>query len=113
MKNRGEQIAEVWAQIPDDVDVLITHGPPYGHGDLCPPYRTPQRKVAGCLFNDTPTTEIYTKDRRHPRAHVFGHIHDGFGATQGDEFGLLVFINASTCTEKYHPTNRPVTFEVG
>jgi len=113
MKNRGEQIAEVWATIPDDVDVFITHVPPYGHGDLCPPYQTPKRKVAGCLDLLNRIREIYTKDRKHPRAHIFGHIHDGYGVTQSDEFGLLVFINASTCTEKYHPINHPITFEVG
>ena len=27
---RGEEIRKVWEKIPDEVDVLITHGPPYG-----------------------------------------------------------------------------------
>jgi hypothetical protein len=27
---RGPQLAEIWAKIPDDIDVLITHTPPYG-----------------------------------------------------------------------------------
>ena len=28
------QRLEKWAQIPEDTDVLITHGPPHGIGDL-------------------------------------------------------------------------------
>ena len=32
---RGEACLQKWAQIPAGVDVLLTHGPPIGHGDLC------------------------------------------------------------------------------
>jgi Icc-related predicted phosphoesterase len=28
--NRGEEIKKKWDLIPNDTDVLITHGPPYG-----------------------------------------------------------------------------------
>ena len=31
-----EEARELYKQIPDDVDVLITHGPRYGHRDLTP-----------------------------------------------------------------------------
>ena len=31
--SRGEELAEKWKLIPDDTDILITHGPPYCHGD--------------------------------------------------------------------------------
>ena len=33
MKDEAD-LAAVWALIPPDVDVLVTHGPPFGHGDL-------------------------------------------------------------------------------
>ncbi len=29
-----EELADKWAMIPNDVDVLLTHCPPLGHGDL-------------------------------------------------------------------------------
>ena len=29
-RQRGPQLQAHWAKIPDDTDVLITHGPPYG-----------------------------------------------------------------------------------
>ena len=32
--NRGPEMAEKWAMIPEDIDVLITHGPPNGILDL-------------------------------------------------------------------------------
>ncbi len=28
--DRGEEIKKVWDKIPNDTDVLITHGPPFG-----------------------------------------------------------------------------------
>jgi hypothetical protein len=31
---RGPEIQEKWDMIPLDTDILITHGPVYGHGDL-------------------------------------------------------------------------------
>ena len=33
--DRGEECAAKWRAIPDATDVLITHGPPVGHGDGC------------------------------------------------------------------------------
>lgn len=32
---RGDACRAKWQLIPADTDVLITHGPPLGHGDLC------------------------------------------------------------------------------
>lgn len=30
MKARGKPIQEIWDKIPDETDILITHGPPLG-----------------------------------------------------------------------------------
>lgn len=35
-KKRGQEIKKHWDLIPDDTDVLITHGPPYGYLDIGP-----------------------------------------------------------------------------
>lgn len=101
MKERGADIKAVWDLIPEDTDVLITHGPPYGHGDLAPAYRTPNPKVAGCL-------DLLNRVRQvKPRFHFFGHIHAGYGQTDSDEFPRTTFVNASSCTERYVPSNPP------
>lgn len=64
---RGSQCLEKWDKIPEDTDVLITHTPPIGHGDLC---CTGVR--AGCV-------ELLTtvQQRVKPKYHIFGHIHEG------------------------------------
>lgn len=117
MKDRGDQISRVWAEIPDDVDILLTHGPPYGHGDLAPPYRTDAPKVAGCMDLLLRLRQIKNSTAKrppgaYPRVHIFGHIHDGYGPSRSDEFEGTLFINASTCTERYRPTNQPILFKL-
>ena len=44
-----------------------------------------------------------------PLYHIFGHIHEGYGV---EKKGKTTYINASTCTEKYHPVNKPIVFEL-
>lgn len=53
--------------IPNDTDILVTHTPPIGHGDLCC-----SGVRAGCV-------ELLTtvQKRVKPRYHVFGHVHEG------------------------------------
>ena len=99
MKSRGRSIAKVWAKIPEDTHVLVTHGPPYGHGDLAPPYRVSNPRSVGCLELLKRLQDVK------PLVHVFGHIHDGYGQTNSDEIGVTTFVNASVCTEEYKPTN--------
>jgi hypothetical protein len=42
---RGEDCRRRWELIPAGVDVLVTHGPPLGHGDLS----LPSRRRTGCV----------------------------------------------------------------
>ena len=44
-----------------------------------------------------------------PLIHTFGHIHSGHGLTKINE---TTFINASICTERYHPTYRPIVVDL-
>lgn len=96
--NRGEDILKKWQTIPADLDILMTHGPPVGHGDL-----TGGNNNVGCveLLNTV-------QKRVKPKFHVFGHIHEGYGVTSD---GYTTFINASTCTRRYLPTNAPIVFD--
>lgn len=81
-----------WGAIPDNTDILITHGPPYGTLDL-----TYQGQHVGCP---------YLKDRIDQlpqlKLHVFGHIHHSHGLTMK---GKTMFANAAICGENYKPTN--------
>lgn len=91
------EIASKWAMIPDDVDVLVTHGPPHGILD-----RAVSGHLCGC-----PILLREIQQRIKPRVHVFGHIHETYGAKFVEN---ILYINASTCTFQYRPTNPPIEF---
>lgn len=95
---RGSKLKEKWDLIPDDIDVLITHGPPVRHGG------TISRGVdVGC--EDLMEAVL----KLQPLVHVFGHVHEGYGVTY--ESGIT-FINASTCTHNYCADNPPCVFDL-
>ncbi|XP_053952871.1 metallophosphoesterase domain-containing protein 1 [Anastrepha ludens] len=96
---RGEACLNKWNLIPNDVDILVTHTPPIGHGDLCC-----SGIRAGCV-------ELLTtvQKRVKPKYHVFGHIHEGYGITSD---GNIIYVNASTCDINYKPQNPPIVFDV-
>eukprot|EP00735_Rhodelphis_limneticus_P014193 TRINITY_DN8193_c0_g1::TRINITY_DN8193_c0_g1_i1::g.7222::m.7222 TRINITY_DN8193_c0_g1::TRINITY_DN8193_c0_g1_i1::g.7222 ORF type:complete len:264 (+),score=15.28,sp/O15442/MPPD1_HUMAN/46.40/4e-74,Metallophos/PF00149.23/4.5e-11,Metallophos_2/PF12850.2/5.4e-09 TRINITY_DN8193_c0_g1_i1:200-991(+) len=96
--DRGEPIMAKWSLIPRDVDILITHGPPLGHGDF-----TNSRKRAGCFDLLCVVEELA------PQYHVFGHIHEGHGMTTN---GKTVFVNAATCNVRYKPVNHALVFDL-
>ena len=98
---RGAEIAEKWKLIPADTDILITHGPPNGILDEVP--RSFWIENTGCEELIKKVEEI------RPKAHIFGHIHCGYGTVE--KFGVK-FINASNCDESYQPTNAPIVFEL-
>lgn len=59
------QSQDVWAgKVPENTDILVTHGPPRAHLDLL---------NLGC---DGLLAEIW---RVRPTLHVFGHVHEGYG----------------------------------
>ena len=95
---RGSEIRAKWELIPKDTDVLITHGPPYGIGDL-----TTRGENTGCA--DLLDVVEETK----PKLHIFGHIHEGYGVTANRE---TTFINASSCDHQYQPNNEPIVYEL-
>ena len=96
---RGEACRAKWRLIPADSDIVLTHGPPLGHGDLC---AGGQR--AGCLDL---LDELQKRVR--PRFHVSGHIHEGYGACSD---GTTTYLNASSCTSRYRASNAPLVFEL-
>ncbi|VAW74825.1 Fetal brain protein 239, partial [hydrothermal vent metagenome] len=79
---RGAEIRKKWELIDNDTDVLITHGPPVGHGD-----EVVSGERVGC------EDLIDFVDRIKPKYHIFGHIHEGYGISHNSH---TTFINAST-----------------
>jgi Icc-related predicted phosphoesterase len=96
----SEEMESLSQAIPNDVDVLITHGPPYGHLD--------QTRING---DNLGCRKLRNRvDNIRPKVHVFGHIHGGYGKKE-DIYGTT-FVNASICTERYRPLNLPIVIEV-
>lgn len=99
MKDRGAEIAKKWYLIPDDTDVLITHGPPSG-SHLA---KTAQGQDVGCAELAWSVYDVM------PKVHCFGHIHEGYGMT---EYCGTTFINASICNLSLMPVNNPVVIDI-
>jgi Icc-related predicted phosphoesterase len=102
MVKRGEESKKKWAEIPDDVDVLITHGPAIGHGDKTNGYFGAVR--AGCV-----DLLRVIQTRVKPKYHVFGHIHEDYGITTD---GQTVYVNAATCDSSYVPNHGPIVLDI-
>ncbi|MEZ5427958.1 MAG: metallophosphatase domain-containing protein [Pyrinomonadaceae bacterium] len=102
--NRGAELAEKWKLIPEDTEVLITHGPPNGILDEV------ERKY---FIENTGCEELIKRvedlAEKKLKLHIFGHIHCGYG--QREEFGVR-FVNASICDEAYDPTQPPIVVDL-
>lgn len=97
-KHRGDDIREVWNQIPAKTDVLITHGPVQGKLDFA--YNS--REYVGC------EQLRFAVRQKQPLLHLCGHIHEGYGHTY-DEY--TYFFNGSICNLSYDPVNAPWTID--
>lgn len=95
---RGAEIREKWDLIPEDTDILITHGPPYGYRD-----QTMSGQKVGCQDLLERIEEIQ------PKYHIFGHIHEAYGIERNEQ---TTFINASSCDLSYRPVNQSVIIEL-
>ena len=83
---------QLYAAIPDDTDVLVTHTPPYGILD----------RDGSILYG---SRELLEKVRAiRPRLHLFGHIHRAHGTTND---GMTVVSNGAIMDESYDSLNEP------
>ena len=98
-EERGARCLDHWKKIPTGVDILISHGPPLGHGDKCQ-----SGARAGC-------SELLAtiQKRVKPIYHVFGHIHEGYGMTTD---GATTYINASSVDISYRQVHDPIIFDL-
>ncbi len=103
----SEELKAKWDAIPDDVQVLVTHGPPHGILDAYvePDYIAAADQVhVGC---ELLAERIASLGKL--QVHAFGHIHEGYGTYPMFNNGSTGwFVNAAICTREYKPTNRPI-----
>ena len=100
LPRNGEELKAKWDNIPDNTDILVTHGPAQTYLDTAgPPYNTP---LLGCELLKERIELIK------PKIHVCGHIHGGYGYYYN---GHTHFFNASVLNERYSYANLPFHFE--
>lgn len=87
---RGKQLAYKWDLIDNDVDILVTHGPPAGYGDL-----TARMERVG------DEDLLIAIQKKKPKYHLFGHIHEDSGTWNTEH---TVFMNVTTAYCKYKCT---------
>ncbi len=87
-----EDLKKRYDLIPNDIDILVTHSPPYGILD---------QNVQGEYCGSKSLLE--TIHRINPSLVVYGHIHE-FGLRKKIENDIL-FVNSSFVDERYKPRN--------
>ena len=101
-----EQLAEKWKLIPDDIDILVTHSPPYGILDGIPNMYDGTYFHAGSKSLDKRI--FYSTSLQ---LHVFGHIHENGGKIIERTQNVCdkhMSVNASYVNEHYKPVNKPI-----
>jgi Icc-related predicted phosphoesterase len=99
LPRNGIEISGKWEAIPDNTDILVTHGPSFGTLDT----------VTGRPW-DSLGCELLAEriERFRPKIHICGHIHSGYGY----EFkNGTHFFNAAVLNESYEYTQKPMTFD--
>jgi len=99
MKDRGSSLRRMWDLIPEGLDILVTHGPPWGILDDCGSH-------VGCEELRTVVTKELVEP---PRVHVFGHIHEGYGSHITEK---TAYYNVAICDRHYMPVNKVTVVEV-
>ena len=96
-----QQHLEALSLIPSDSDILVSHGPPHGAGDLTNRGR----------MNGDEELRNHVETRIKPQFHIFGHIHEAHGIESNGE---TTFINAAS--PKYPwakgELNSPIVFDI-
>lgn len=94
-----EGLAEAYAKVPNDIDVVISHGPPMGH-------------VSNNLHREWCSSSVNDMLKRvKPKHFVCGHIHEGYGIERGYRKTTNLY-NVSYCDVLYGPVNAPIVFHI-
>ena len=93
----ADELMDRWKRIPNGIDILITHTPPYGILDL----PTSRANHLGCPYL------LEEMKRIRPRLHVFGHVHASHGSnkTQATQYINASIVAGHDFAVRHAPTN--------
>lgn len=93
-----DDMAVHWKYMPDNIDILITHTPPWGILDQSSAWVS-----LGCKALLEKVKELQ------PQYHIFGHIHASYGTLKLEE---TIYMNASILDSYRGPVNAPIVFNI-
>lgn len=94
-----EELASKFSLIPNDVDILITHSPPYGILDKTMTNESVGSKSLALKVG---------KMENPPQLWVWGHIHEAYGEDLPVRSKHCKMLNASHVNAHYEPVNKPI-----
>jgi Icc-related predicted phosphoesterase len=107
-----EELAHKWSMIPDDIDILVSHSPPYGYVDKVihetDKYGMPLQDgpfIRHCGSKSLKKRILEIK----PKLVVCGHIHCDAGITYLED---TIIANCSILDDDYKIKNKPKLFEI-
>jgi len=100
-----EKLKEIWNKIPDDTNVLITHGPAYNCLDEVKNMYSYDNNVGSVSLS------LRKQQLKKLKVHCSGHIHEAYGEFY-DEKCDIKNICASIVNERYEFVNKPIMFEI-
>lgn len=106
------ELDKKYEQIPNDTNIIISHGPVYGYGDKVPRKITDENEETEEVLLAEHVGNRKFRERimkTGPKLVVYGHIHSGYG--QYKYFDSML-INASLVNENYEPVNKPIYVEI-
>lgn len=111
-----EKLSEKWKLIPDNIDILLLHGPSYGYGDKVvhetDKYGLPLQN--GPFVRHCGSKSLIKRIKEiKPKITIFGHIHEGNGVyyLESDEKNIIM-ANVSVMDGNYNLVNKPMMFDL-
>lgn len=95
--------SDVWGRVPDNINFIISHGPPFGIADQIIPHVNQHLGSEPFIKRIAELSDQFI-------GVICGHIHGGYGEHFLDD-GVAI-VNASICTESYLPSNQPIVWTV-
>jgi Icc-related predicted phosphoesterase len=102
-----EELEKIYRKIPANLDILLSHGPPFGFGDELQFYIDQKPDPSRPLTNVGAKSLLDTIYKIRPKLSVVGHIHRSFGIYLVDD---LVIANVSLLSDLLERVNKPVVF---
>ena len=96
---RRHKIGEIWEKIPIDTEILVTHGPPLGFGDM-----NEDNEHVGCA-----DLLKCVREKVKPIIHAFGHIHNDYGMWKDEN---TIYLNAAVLDIAYNIARNGIVIDL-